>query len=115
MDPEYQDTGVSTKVDVFSYGVVVLELITGKKFYDNNRPAENRSLLSMFMRSQVHTTADLIDPTLDRNEETLRSFEKVARLACNCCIRDSDQRPEISDVMSVLLPLVRSWMPLENA
>ncbi|GAB2235275.1 hypothetical protein Droror1_Dr00025696 [Drosera rotundifolia] len=61
MDPEYQGTGeVSTKVDVFSYGVVLLELITGKKFYDNNRPAENRSLLSMFIRFHHSSNSSLL-------------------------------------------------------
>lgn len=46
MAPEYLTHGhLSEKADVFSFGVVVLELITGQKNSRFNRDPECRSLL----------------------------------------------------------------------
>lgn len=44
--PEYQLTGqLTTKSDVYSYGVVFLELISGRRVIDTARPTEEQNLI----------------------------------------------------------------------
>lgn len=45
--PEYALTGqLTTKSDIYSFGVVFLEIITGRRVIDNNRPTEEQNLVT---------------------------------------------------------------------
>lgn len=49
--PEYIRTGqLNVKLDVYSFGVLMLELITGRRAVDNTRPLEEQGLV-MWVRS----------------------------------------------------------------
>lgn len=114
--PEYAVMGrVTTKIDVFSFGVVLMELITGRKALDENQPEDSAHLVPWFRRMQLNkdTFRKSIDPTIELTEETLASMSTVAELAGHCCAREPHQRPDMSHAVNVLSSLAELWKPGE--
>ncbi|MED6194082.1 mitogen activated protein kinase [Stylosanthes scabra] len=115
--PEYAATGrVTKKVDVYSFGVILMEMITGRKAIDNSQPEENIHLVTWFRRKLIEKDSfkKVIDPVIDTlDEETLASITTVAELAAHCCAREPYQRPDMGHVVNVLAPLVDVWKPTE--
>ncbi|XP_058759492.1 receptor-like kinase TMK4 [Vicia villosa] len=115
--PEYAATGrVTTKVDVYAFGVVLMELITGRRALDDTMPDERSHLVSWFRRVQVNkeNIPKAIDQTLNPDEETMESIYKVAELAGHCTAREPYQRPDMGHAVNVLVPLVEQWKPTSH-
>ncbi|KAK1577483.1 hypothetical protein Q3G72_022145 [Acer saccharum] len=115
--PEYAVTGrVTTKVDMFSFGVILMELITGRKALDESQPEESMHLVTWFRRMHLNKDSfhKAIDPTIDLNEETVASISTVAELAGHCCAREPYQRPDMGHAVNVLSSLVELWKPTDQ-
>ncbi|KAG6792565.1 hypothetical protein POTOM_001717 [Populus tomentosa] len=115
--PEYAVMGkITTKVDVFSYGVVLMELLTGLTALDEERPEESRYLAEWFWRikSSKEKLMAAIDPSLNVNDETFESISSIAELAGHCTSRDPNHRPDMGHAVNVLVPLVEKWKPVND-
>ncbi|GLT49505.1 hypothetical protein SLA2020_230570 [Shorea laevis] len=112
--PEYAATGrVTTKVDVYAFGVVLMEIITGRKALDDTLPDEKSHLVTWFRRVLIskNSIQTAVDETLHPDEETQVSISRVAELAGHCTARDPQQRPDMGHAVNVLGPLVEQWRP----
>ncbi|KAK4741923.1 hypothetical protein SAY87_025511 [Trapa incisa] len=115
--PEYAVMGkITTKVDVFSYGVVLMELLTGLTALDEGRPEENRYLAEWFWRIKAskEKLREALDGSVEADEETLESISTVVDLAGLCTAREPHHRPDMGHVVNVLSPLVEKWKPANN-
>ncbi|OEL23898.1 Receptor-like serine/threonine-protein kinase ALE2 [Dichanthelium oligosanthes] len=102
--PEYAMTGhLLVKSDVYSYGVVLLELLTGRKPVDMSRPPGQENLVAW--ASSLLTSRDglesIIDPSLG-SSIPFDNIAKVAAIASMCVQPEVDQRPFMGEVVQAL-------------
>lgn len=107
---------ITTKVDVFSFGVVLMELVTGLMALDENRPEESRYLAEWFWRikSSKEKLMAAVDPTIEVTEETFESISLIADLAGHCTAREPTHRPDMGHAVNVLGQLVEKWKPVDE-
>jgi len=114
--PEYMQTGhLSTKNDIWSYGVVLYELITGRMPLDRLRPKGEEKLLDWIKPyiSNRHKFPMILDPRLD-GQFSLKSAQQLAAVANSCLQRDPKRRHKMSDVLKVVQTIVNNAEDIPN-
>ncbi|KAE8730206.1 LysM domain receptor-like kinase 3 [Hibiscus syriacus] len=108
------DLQVTPKSDVFAFGVVLAELITGQRALvrDNKEPNKMRSLITVVNNIFVEENPEkaleeVIDGSL-RGSYPMEDVYKMTELAMWCLSDEAVNRPEMRDVVLALSQIVMS-------
>ena len=105
---------ITTKVDVYKYGIVVLEMVTRKEpsrsvhAIDDGGVAEHKRLVT-WVREKMNKAAantslleEIIDPMLEGKYD-ISEMKALVQVALQCVEEDKDVRPTMSQVVEMLL------------
>ncbi|KAM0037622.1 putative protein kinase RLK-Pelle-PERK-2 family [Helianthus debilis subsp. tardiflorus] len=98
--PEYTQTGLITeKADVYAFGVVLLEILTGIKAIEFSRTSRKQYFSEWGRRVLLEGKAcvEMIDPRL-ANKYDVKEVEYMMYAASLCISPDPEQRPRMSKV-----------------
>ncbi|KAJ0231388.1 LRR receptor-like serine/threonine-protein kinase ERL2 [Hirschfeldia incana] len=105
IDPEYARTSrLNEKSDIYSFGIVLLELLTGKKAVDNEANL-HQLILS---KADDNTVMEAVDPEVTVTCMDLGHIRKTFKLALLCTKRNPLERPTMLEVSRVLISLLPS-------
>ncbi|KAK6238478.1 hypothetical protein QUC31_003947 [Theobroma cacao] len=101
--PEYANTGLlNERSDIYSFGVLLLEAVTGRDPVDYGRPANEVNLVE-WLKMMVGTrrAEEVVDPNLEVRPTT-RALKRALLVALRCVDPDADKRPKMSQVVQML-------------
>ncbi|XP_010437450.1 PREDICTED: probable serine/threonine-protein kinase Cx32, chloroplastic isoform X2 [Camelina sativa] len=102
--PEYMATGhLYVKSDVYAFGVVLLEVMTGLKAHNIKRPRGQESLVDWLRPelSSKHRVKQIMDKGI-KGQYTTKVATEMARITLSCIEPDPKNRPHMKDVVDVL-------------
>jgi len=103
LDPEYMLTcQLTEKSDVFSFGVILLEVLTGQEPLKLNGPETERSLSSNFLSAMKENNLDAVLPSHVKGQESNELIRGLAELAKQCLDMCGSNRPSMKEIADEL-------------
>ncbi|CAH9094232.1 unnamed protein product [Cuscuta europaea] len=99
--PEYLATGhLSSKSDIYSFGVVLLELLSGRRAIDKNRPSGEHNLVewSKPYLGNKRRLFRIMDNRLE-GQYKVEVAQRLANLASRCLSTEPRYRPSMDEVV----------------
>jgi len=105
-------TTISTEGDIFSYGVLLLEILTGRRPTDNL--FHDATSLPKFVEMAYHDKLlEITDPTMPHNGEEMDILDlyigPISRLGLACCRDSPRQRLNMGEVVKELSTIKTRW------
>ncbi|XP_076907365.1 cold-responsive protein kinase 1-like [Bidens hawaiensis] len=103
--PEYALHGVlSEKVDTYSFGIVILEIISGKRSTDVNSGSQSTDYLleNTWKLYERNIHIKVVDETLNLNRYEQEHVMKIIEIALLCTQSPASNRPTMSEVVLML-------------
>ncbi|XP_021760727.1 calmodulin-binding receptor-like cytoplasmic kinase 3 [Chenopodium quinoa] len=99
LDPEYMKTyQLTPKSDVYSYGVLLIEILTGRRPVEPKRPIEERVTIRWaFFNYNEGDVLRLVDPLMNERVD-VEILKKIFCLAFQCAAPGKADRPDMKSV-----------------
>ncbi|KAJ4880315.1 hypothetical protein Rs2_37370 [Raphanus sativus] len=102
--PEYMATGhLYVKSDVYAFGVVLLEVMTGQRAYNPKRPKGQENLVE-WLRPELlrkHRVKNIMDQGI-KGQYSPKVVAEMGRITLSCVSPDPKNRPHMKEVVDVL-------------
>ncbi|XP_076890120.1 G-type lectin S-receptor-like serine/threonine-protein kinase SD2-5 [Bidens hawaiensis] len=101
--PEWLGSVITEKVDVYSFGIVLLEILCGRKNFDKSLPEESRHLLCVLQKCwEQGMLLDMVDKHSEDMQTHSSEVVEMMKVASWCLQYDYTKRPSMSTVVKVL-------------
>ncbi|PNX54985.1 NAK-type protein kinase, partial [Trifolium pratense] len=102
--PEYIETGhLKVQSDMWSFGVVLYEILTGRRSLERNRPTAEQKLLDWVKQYPADSNrfSIIMDQRL-RNQYPIAAARKIAKIADSCLKKNPEDRPTMNQIVEGL-------------
>ncbi|TYI99670.1 hypothetical protein E1A91_A13G033000v1 [Gossypium mustelinum] len=97
MAPEWLSSVIIEKAHVYSFGIVVLEILCGRPNVDKSQQEEDMHLLKLFRRKQEEgQLLDLVDQCSDDMQSNATEVVEMMKVAASCLQNEYARRPSMS-------------------
>ena len=111
ISPEAAQGNISTKTDTFSYGVLMLELLTNLAAFDPNRGYQNQSLVGLVESKVTSDSWDIIGPAGVKWPHPVgKEFTNIAQN----CFEDHNVRPTATNLLNSVTHLIQEYSETEH-
>ncbi|XP_011002778.1 PREDICTED: serine/threonine-protein kinase CDL1-like [Populus euphratica] len=104
--PEYFQHGkISDKTDVYAFGVVLLELISGRKPIEARKPLGEENLVlwaKPLLQKGKEAIEELLDPRLKCTLRNTTQITQMIQAAAACISNEESRRPGIDEIIGIL-------------
>ncbi|KAK8944176.1 putative receptor-like protein kinase [Platanthera zijinensis] len=104
MDPAYCSTlHLSTSADVYSFGVILLQLVTASAAVDHSRD-RTKSHISDWARASIESgrVEEIVDPGLEFEARGMKTMLRMAQLGIRCTAWNPKERPTMAEAAKEL-------------
>ncbi|XBH66527.1 hypothetical protein VPH35_095008 [Triticum aestivum] len=104
MAPEWLTPKITEKVAVYSFGIVVMAILSGRKNIDYSQPDESAQLIMVLREKAMNSQ---LEDMIDMNVKDMHFCNKeevieIMKLAVWCLQSDSNRRPSMSVVVKFM-------------